>query len=109
MRRGGNRNRRRCSAVGLGAKRPAWCFDGWRLSGRTRRPRSGRASVATAATSQSPAPFYDPKLPVQKRVEDLVSRLSLEEKVVPHADGLALHPAPGHCALTTGGPRRSTA
>ncbi len=26
-------------------------------------------------------PFYDPKLPVQKRVEDVVSRLSLEEKV----------------------------
>jgi beta-glucosidase len=25
--------------------------------------------------------FYDPKLPVQKRVDDLVSRLSLEEKV----------------------------
>ena len=26
-------------------------------------------------------PFYDPKLPVQKRVDDLVSRLNLEEKV----------------------------
>jgi beta-glucosidase len=26
--------------------------------------------------------FYDPKLPVQKRVEDVVSRLTLEEKVV---------------------------
>jgi beta-glucosidase len=28
-----------------------------------------------------PPAFYDPKLPVQKRVDDLVSRLSLEEKV----------------------------
>ena len=27
-------------------------------------------------------PFYDPKLPVQKRVEDIVSRLTIEEKVV---------------------------
>jgi beta-glucosidase len=35
----------------------------------------------TAAWAQSPAfPFQDPALPVDKRVDDLVSRMTLEEK-----------------------------
>src|SRR5689334_21669607 len=29
-----------------------------------------------------PPPFYDPKLPVEKRVENIASLLTLEEKVV---------------------------
>ena len=44
----------------------------------------GRGSSVHTPPPPRPSPlppFYDPKLPVQKRVEDLVSRLSLEEKV----------------------------
>jgi beta-glucosidase len=44
----------------------------------------GRGSATRPPPPPRPDPlpaFYDPKLPVQKRVEDLVSRLSLEEKV----------------------------
>lgn len=52
-------------------------------------------------------PFYDPKLPVEKRVENIVSLLTLEEKVVlmqmasPAIPRLASRPI-------TGGPKPST-
>ncbi len=43
--------------------------------------RGGRG-VATPPPRPDPLPpFYDPKLPLEKRVDDLVSRLTLEEKV----------------------------
>ncbi len=42
----------------------------------------GRNMPMTPPSRPDPLPaFYDPKLPVQKRVEDLVSHLNLEEKV----------------------------
>ena len=42
----------------------------------------GRNTPLARPPRPDPLPaFYDPKLPVQKRVEDLVSRLTLEEKV----------------------------
>jgi beta-glucosidase len=39
--------------------------------------------IALPATTQAPkpAPYLDPKLPVKQRVEDLISRMTLEEKV----------------------------
>jgi beta-glucosidase len=43
----------------------------------------GRNTPMQPTPRPDPLPaFYDPKLPVPKRVEDLVTRLSLEEKVV---------------------------
>ncbi len=42
----------------------------------------GRGRANTPVTRPDPLPsFYDPKLPLEKRVDDLVSRLTLEEKV----------------------------
>src|ERR1041384_7449471 len=42
----------------------------------------GRNTPMPPPPRPNPLPaFYDPKLPVQKRLEDLVSRLNLEEKV----------------------------
>ncbi len=38
-------------------------------------------SAAAVATAQQDFPYKDPKLPVEKRVDDLVSRMTLEEKV----------------------------
>src|SRR5271168_4831442 len=38
-------------------------------------------SAAAVATAQQDLPYKDPKLPVEKRVDDLVSRMTLEEKV----------------------------
>ena len=44
--------------------------------------RGGRGMVAAPVQRPNPLPpFYDPKLPLDKRLDDLVSRLSLEEKV----------------------------
>ncbi|HSU38476.1 MAG TPA: hypothetical protein VLJ38_02880, partial [Polyangiaceae bacterium] len=40
-------------------------------------------------SESEPFPFQDPELPVEERVRDLVSRLSLEEKA-----GQMLHQAP---------------
>ena len=39
--------------------------------------------IASPATTQAPkrAPYLDPKLPLEKRVDDLISRMTLEEKV----------------------------
>ena len=42
--------------------------------------------IASPATTQAPkpdprAPYLDPKLPFEKRVDDLISRMTLEEKV----------------------------
>jgi len=38
--------------------------------------------VASPGTTQAPvAPYLDPKLPVEQRVDDLISRMTLEEKV----------------------------
>jgi beta-glucosidase len=39
--------------------------------------------IALPATTQAPkpAPYLDPKLPVKQRVDDLISRMTLEEKV----------------------------
>ncbi|MGA2557878.1 MAG: glycoside hydrolase family 3 N-terminal domain-containing protein, partial [Verrucomicrobiota bacterium] len=47
------------------------------------RGRGGRGAMRVAPPPRpNPLPpFYDPKLPLQKRVDDLVGRLSLEEKV----------------------------
>ncbi len=40
------------------------------------------AGVATAmAQDESSFPFQNPNLPIARRVDDLVSRLTLEEKV----------------------------
>jgi beta-glucosidase len=36
---------------------------------------------STVATAQVPPPYRDPKLPVEQRVADLLSRMTLEEKV----------------------------
>jgi beta-glucosidase len=45
--------------------------------------RGGRGGVNTPPPRPDPLPpFYDPKLPLEKRVDDLVSRLTLEEKVL---------------------------
>ncbi len=38
-------------------------------------------SAAVAAFAQNPLPYRDPKLPVEQRVADLLSRMTLEEKV----------------------------
>jgi beta-glucosidase len=37
--------------------------------------------VPAAASAQSALPYRDPKLPVEQRVADLLSRMTLEEKV----------------------------
>jgi beta-glucosidase len=37
--------------------------------------------VATAQTPAATEPFRDPKLPLEKRVDDLISRLTLDEKI----------------------------
>jgi beta-glucosidase len=50
-----------------------------RGGGRGRGGAGGRGSQP--ARPDPLPPFYDPKLPLEKRVDDLVSRLSLEEKV----------------------------
>jgi beta-glucosidase len=38
-------------------------------------------SAASIASAQKPLPYLDPTLPVSQRVDDLVSRMTLEEKV----------------------------
>src|SRR4029079_17876586 len=38
-------------------------------------------SVATKAQTADQLPFWNPRLPIEKRVDDVVSRLTLEEKV----------------------------
>src|SRR5437764_84237 len=44
--------------------------------------RGGRGGNVQPPPRPDPLPaFYDPKLPLEKRVDDLVSRLTLEEKV----------------------------
>jgi beta-glucosidase len=40
----------------------------------------GNGSVATTQETRS-APYLDPKLPIEQRVDDLISRMTLEEKV----------------------------
>jgi beta-glucosidase len=46
------------------------------------RGRGGRGAMRVAPPRPDPLPpFYDPKLPLEKRLDDLVGRLSLEEKV----------------------------
>ena len=63
----------------------------------------GRVAVAQAA-----APYMDSSLPLEKRVDDLVSKMTLEEKVPQMRNGSA--PSPGSAFLpTTGGVRRCTA
>src|SRR5208283_1608237 len=43
---------------------------------------AGIAMLAqTVRGAEPPMPFRDPDLPVEKRVDDLISRLSVEEKV----------------------------
>ena len=37
--------------------------------------------AAGGARAQAPAPYLDPKMPVEQRVADLLSRMTLEEKV----------------------------
>jgi beta-glucosidase len=37
--------------------------------------------ITFPAATQAPAPYLDPKLPFDKRVDDLISRMTLEEKV----------------------------
>ncbi|HJZ82562.1 MAG TPA: glycoside hydrolase family 3 N-terminal domain-containing protein, partial [Pyrinomonadaceae bacterium] len=44
-------------------------------------PPTGDPSRQTQTSAQSAAPYKDPSLPVEKRVDDLVSRMTLEEKV----------------------------
>src|ERR1700722_422535 len=39
------------------------------------------ALLATLAFSQQPAIYKDPSAPTEKRIDDLVSRMSLEEKI----------------------------
>jgi len=39
------------------------------------------ASVALIAQAPKPLPYMDPSLPTEKRVDDLVSRMTLDEKV----------------------------
>src|SRR5437762_2881797 len=41
----------------------------------------GLALVAATASAQAPAPYLDPTLPVERRIDDLLSRMTLEEKV----------------------------
>jgi beta-glucosidase len=48
--------------------------------------------LALPAIGQSSFPFQDPKLPVDKRVDDLVSRMTLEEKVSQMMNGAAAIP-----------------
>ena len=40
-------------------------------------------------TTQSAEPYKDPSLPIEKRVDDLVSRMTLEEKVSQMMNGAA--------------------
>src|SRR5216117_952475 len=39
------------------------------------------AGTASAQVSRGRAPYLDPTLPVERRVEDLLARMTLEEKV----------------------------
>src|SRR5437588_9825995 len=41
----------------------------------------GLALVAATASAQARAPYLDPTLPVERRIDDLLSRMTLEEKV----------------------------
>src|SRR6184192_3464311 len=41
----------------------------------------GLALVAATASAQAPAPYLDPAQPVERRVDDLLGRMTLEEKV----------------------------
>ena len=41
----------------------------------------GIVSTCTRAQSQKPLPYLDPSLPTEQRVDDLVSRMTLDEKV----------------------------
>src|SRR6184192_612464 len=41
----------------------------------------GLALVAATASAQAPAPYLDPTLPVERRIDDLLARMTLEEKV----------------------------
>src|ERR1044072_3827755 len=47
------------------------------------------AAVSTGTSGQSPAAYKDPSLPIERRVDDLVSRMSLEEKVSQTMNGAA--------------------
>src|SRR5256885_15048938 len=41
----------------------------------------GLALVAATASAQARAPYLDPTVPVERRIDDLLSRMTLEEKV----------------------------
>src|SRR5437588_12683660 len=41
----------------------------------------GLALVAATASAQARAPYLDPALPVERRIDDLLGRMTLEEKV----------------------------
>ena len=45
------------------------------------RPRSGTAEVDTSAGALAAMPFRNPDLPLEQRVDDLLGRLTLDEKV----------------------------
>ena len=41
----------------------------------------GLALVAATASAQARAPYLDPRLPIERRIDDLLGRMTLEEKV----------------------------
>ena len=41
-----------------------------------------RSASAQSVTKEAPPPYLDPSLPINKRVDDLVARMTLEEKVL---------------------------
>jgi beta-glucosidase len=66
-------------AVGTGALSTAGGGVAWAQAGGAAGMATGTAT-ASAAKGAVPFPFDDPKLPIAQRVDDLVGRLTLEEK-----------------------------
>ena len=66
---------------------------------------SATSSQPSSATASDLAnlPFRNPALPIDERVNDLISRMTLEEKVSQMRDHAAGDPAAGRSASMTGG------
>ena len=71
----------------------------------------GCAAAVSAGQSSKPLPYLDPSLPVEQRAADLVSRMTLEEKVSQMMNSSAAIPrlnVPALRLVERGTPRRST-